>query len=155
MSELKFMYRDEEEKTMSWPFSYEDNNMRRLHECSNPKHVRQYTGLKDKTWKEIYEGDIVAFKDKSIYHFLDRKGSKPRGWIRVNKEKGINNPIQWTENVIYGNECLMVEWQDIFTWFYPFADSPDNCQHCWWWYNPILFKIVWNIYENPDLLSNN
>lgn len=112
----------------------------------------QFTGLKDKNGKEIYEGDIVA-KSRSVYHYLDRNYALDKG-IWVNKEAGIHKLYNGQEeDVIYGQECLIVAWQDDLTGFYPFADSPDNCGHCGGGYSSTQLEIVGNIYENGDLVG--
>ena len=68
----------------------------------------QYTGLKDKNGKEIYEGDIIRGKDFS---------------------KGVD--------VFYGN----------YGELQPFNFVGEYVGRDW--------KIIGNIYENPELLKNN
>lgn len=72
---------------------------------------RQYTWLKDKNWKEIYEGDIL--------------------WIAW----------KWNIEVFYNEDCACYEfWKDSDE-YQSLLEDWDSCE------------IIWNIYENPELIS--
>jgi uncharacterized phage protein (TIGR01671 family) len=79
--------------------------------------IMQYTWLKDKNWKEIYEGDIVKYKAFTE----DRKLKEMVKSVFFDVDFGCF--MLWTE------ECMR-----------NLATDDDK-------------EIIWNIYENPELLS--
>ena len=85
--------------------------------------VEQYTGLKDKNNKEIYDGDIVeSFVHPEIpIHYVVQWSDKFNGWFC----KNLNNPESDYKTV------------DIQLWVYI-----KNNQ----------FEVIGNIHENPELL---
>lgn len=101
------------------------------------KTVGQYTGLKDKSGKEIYEGDILRFQvpDGTVRHFV----------IEWADEDRILRPL--SDFVPDGNPIRISGW--CFNWrgyrLYPTVIDgvPDN----------EVMEIVGNIHDNPELLK--
>lgn len=102
-----------------------------------PSTVGQFTGLKDGTGKEIYEGDILrlTIPDGTIRHFVVEWASEDR----------ILRPLY--DFVPDGNPIRISGW--CFNWngyrLYPTVIDgvPDN----------EVMEVVGNIHDNPELLK--
>ena len=130
MREHKYKVWDKEKKRMYeniTPFNSWDDNYFIPASCdwTNERFILlQYTGLKDKTSREIYEGDIIKnglgeiFWHEGFGQFRVRWHDKR--WLRIRAEM--------EEYRAYGSEPLFL-----------------NSQIAW--------EVIGNIYPNPELLE--
>lgn len=79
--------------------------------------IMQYTWLKDKNWKEIYEGDILKIWKSTKDYYV----------------------VFWHDR--YCCFAIKSKW-DLYSHFFWEALEPEDCE------------VIWNIYENPELLNN-
>ena len=117
MREIKFRAWDMQEKRMRPSFSLSEYMS--ITEAASEKYtplmtantLMQYTGLKDKNWKEIYEGDVVESSNWTKYE------------VRWNNR---TSSFQIWQNGKYNRKFRAIG----------------------------KIEIIWNIYENPNLLNN-
>lgn len=75
--------------------------------------LMQFTGLKDKNWKDVFEGDILRIEGKNVFVYYNDDGLYE---------------LWWEKTLLKGLALNKRAW--------------------------IPFEIIWNIYENPELLNN-
>ena len=115
-------------------------------------HLCQYTGLKDSTGKEIYEGDIIRVSEYE--NILTREfNDDPNRFdvftldeIKGDLQKSYTSPVVWEE----GTFCISTngDWLHCNDMFLAvlFGDMKLS--------NPIFdFEVIGNIHDNPELLK--
>lgn len=109
--------------------NYEEDEMHNTSQYINRFELMQYTGLKDKNGKDIYEGDIVK-----MHYFFENFDNYTLGAYEDEEE-------------IIG----IVKIDELST----YTDCPDNRYD---WINYLQepseeLEVIGNIYENPELLE--
>lgn len=137
MREIKFRFWSRLGVGMTyWEELKEPIEIKDFQESDNFK-VMQYTGLKDKNGKEIYEGDIVLIE------------SEEKDVITDAGEGPIEQYNQLLP-VVFENGAFGVNTESDYMFtigFHTFKDIENNS-------GQTEFEIIGNIYENPELLSN-
>ena len=110
---------------MTKPFTLEDIVMGRTRFAEMDSTLMQYTGLKDKNDKEIYEGDIVRWKQAS-------------GGVLSPDENTYICQIKWSRT---GWACEEIK-------------ALKDDYHSRFTLIPSHLEVIGNIYENPELLDN-
>jgi len=136
MRELKFRAWIEEQNYMAVQGTPDLETLSSfMHHYSDNSILMQFTGLIDKNGKEVYEGDIIKWKET-------------RFWNKEQEEKGVAMPRFFKSVVVYGDaEFLVSSTQEFDTPLCCFFRGEDI-------HNPFDYKaeVIGNIHENPELL---
>ena len=101
--------------------------------------LMQYTGLKDKNGKEIYEGDVAQFNNNKVDLCQVCFGEFPV--YDMETEEVTDIACGWYAKVIFTDALSQLE---------PFCyDRVINKQ----WIGTLDIEVIGNIHENPELLG--
>ncbi len=105
----------------------------------DPETIGQYTGLKDKSGRRIFEGDILRNHGNPVDLTLVKFGEF--GVIDVEAESVVDNAIGWHTKVIPTDALSQCE---PFCYNMPLSD---------YWLKRYEAEVIGNIHDNPELLK--
>ena len=149
MREIKFRAWDKEENEMKYDniYVWQGSLNQEITDLQSALVLLQYTGLKDKNGKEIYEGDIL-------------KNTYPAGYSTYEVQIGIFDNHEGYEDNERGCGVYL---KQIFEHYYVekwkeqaydkwYGDGEEKISNIFGYPNINKLEIIGNIYENPELL---